>query len=135
MGFCDISVPSSMNSPVAPFTCPVIALNKVVFPAPLEPIRPVTPPAGISKETPSTAFTPPKATAASRTIRFPLFSEDESGARYEDVRGEEEILIGLTYSSLLSSLVLAFLIRSPSHSNIPTSPSGAISVSMIRVPP
>ena len=50
MGFCDISVPSSINSPVAPFTCPVIALNKVVFPAPLEPIRPVTPPAGISKK-------------------------------------------------------------------------------------
>jgi hypothetical protein len=39
---------------------PAITLNKVVFPAPLGPIKPVIDPSSISKVEPSTARNPPK---------------------------------------------------------------------------
>ena len=110
-----------------------MALKRVVLPAPLEPIRPVTPPAGISNDTPSTAFTPPNATAASRTIKLPFASEDAKGAKYCDSKGAVPLSTVRVFPS--SEPFFRFFTLSPSHSNIPTSPSGAINVKIIRVPP
>ena len=68
--------------PCALATCPVMALNSVVLPAPFDPIKPVTAPASISNETPSTALTPPNVTAASCDDELtPAFAALETSQR------------------------------------------------------
>ena len=58
-------LPAIETVPAAGFSRPVQALNVVVLPAPLGPIRPVIRPAGASSVTRSTATRPPKRTSRS----------------------------------------------------------------------
>ena len=51
---------SKNTTPEVGSSTPAITLNRVVFPAPLGPIRPVIVPLSISRVAPSTAWNPPK---------------------------------------------------------------------------
>src|SRR5437660_5921505 len=62
-----ISRPSMLTWPRFGRWNPVTTLNRVVLPAPLGPMRPVTAPALDSSETPPRACTPPKLTLTSST--------------------------------------------------------------------
>ena len=61
-GFAVISLLSKVTVPLVGLYSPVKTLKKVVFPAPLGPIKETTPPVGISNETSSTATKPPNLT-------------------------------------------------------------------------
>src|SRR6516162_9994114 len=57
-----MSSPSSVTRPRVGFSRPVTTLNRVVFPAPLGPIRPVMCPPSAARDTSSTATRPPNRT-------------------------------------------------------------------------
>ncbi len=63
----ETSVPSRWMLPEPRRVKPVIRSSRVVLPAPLGPISPTTSPGATSKETSSTATTPPKRTETPRT--------------------------------------------------------------------
>src|SRR2546422_395175 len=58
---------------------PVRTFSNVVLPAPLGPMRPTIAPAGTSKETPSTARTPPKWRRTSRSVSRGADTERATG--------------------------------------------------------
>ena len=57
-----MSLPSNVTLPLVGLYKPVSTLKNVVLPAPFGPIKEITPPAGISNETSSTATRPPNFT-------------------------------------------------------------------------
>src|SRR5215475_9335760 len=67
-----ISLPSKRTRPAAATAVPVMALNKVVLPAPLGPMTARRAPASSVIETPSTAFSAPNCTVMSRICRSGL---------------------------------------------------------------
>ncbi len=67
-----MSSPSIRIRPEVGAYRPAITLNKVVFPAPLGPIKPVMEPSAISSDTPSTARSPSKCLCRSSTRIIPV---------------------------------------------------------------
>ena len=89
-GFSDSS--PSRTLPELALTRPVQALNVVVLPAPLGPIRPVIVPAGACSDTSSTATSPPKRTVTRSTVRSGMatfMSKPSPDARVRSGRGPD----------------------------------------------
>ncbi len=63
------SCPSMRTRPDRGSSSPLTTLNSVVLPAPLGPMRPVTPPSATERETSLSTWAPPKATETSVTSR------------------------------------------------------------------
>ena len=78
-----MDVPSNRTSPCSYRYKRLRQLNRVVFPAPLGPMRPEIPPFGTSKVTALRATMPPNRTVTSRTLsRGPCVTQLSPGAKH-----------------------------------------------------
>src|SRR3989338_1521891 len=101
--------PLKITPPSSGLKKPVIRLKTVVFPAPLGPIRAVIEPCWISKESPSTTFSPSKLLVrlsvrrmTTRTSPKPVLSYQTLGSLYHQDNEQRSWLSYRSFSAFLA---------------------------------